>query len=286
MTTRHTILIAFWCVKRWFLMKTIVLTGAAGNLGSKLRAAWAGRYALRLIDRETHGDPQVAAFDLSAWSEGWANLFVGSQAVLHLAANPRADAPWEDLLAPNIDAVLNVFHASVRAGVRRVIVASSNHVMGGYQNDCRAGQLATDLPPRPGARYFAHGAPRDSTAYGTTKLFAERVGRWYAERFALSVIAVRIGWVRPGENRPQDLPAERGDWFRQMWLSNGDFCQLMECCLLADEAIRFEVVNGMSNNPGMPWDIEHTRQVVGYQPRDGWSPKSAGAQPGEQGGTS
>jgi len=262
-------------------MKTIVLTGAAGNLGSKLRAALVGRYALRLIDKETHGDPEVAPFDLSVWSEPWANLFVGAQAVIHLAGNPRADAPWEDLLAPNIDALLNVFHASVRAGVRRVIVASSNHVMGGYQNDCQPGQLTTDLSPRPGARYFAHGAPRDSAAYGATKLFAERVGRWYAERFALSVMAVRIGWVRPGENRLEELPADRGDWFRQMWLSNRDFCHLMECCLLADEAIHFEVVNGMSNNHGMPWDLEHTRQAVGYQPHDGWNPKSASAEQSE-----
>jgi len=274
MTAGHTILNAFSNCKRWLLMKAIVLTGASGNLGSKLRAALVGRYALRLIDQETHGDPEVAPFDLSVWSEPWANLFVGAQAVIHLAANSKADAPWEDLLAPNLDALLNVLYASVRAGVRRVIVASSNHVMGGYQNDYRPGQLTTDLSPRPGARYFAHGGPRDSAAYGATKLLAERVGRWYAERFALSVIAVRIGWVRPGENRLVDLPTDRGDWFRQMWLSNRDFCQLMECCLEADETIRFEVVNGMSNNHGMPWDLEHTRQVVGYQPHDGWNPSS------------
>jgi nucleoside-diphosphate-sugar epimerase len=261
-------------------MKAIVLTGAAGNLGSKLRAALAGRYALRLVDRETRGDPEVAPFDLSIWSETWADLFVGARAVVHLAANPKADASWDDLLAPNIDAVLNVFDASVRAGVRRVIVASSNHVMGGYQNDCSPGKLTTNLSLRPGTLYVVHGELRDSSAYATTKLFAERVGRWYAERFGLSVIAVRIGWVRPGENRENELPVDRGDWFRQMWLSNRDFCRLMECCLEADEAIRFEVVNGMSNNLGMAWDLEHTRQVVGYQPQDGWSPKFASGEPG------
>ncbi len=251
-------------------MKTIVLTGAAGNLGVKLRADCAGRYALRLIDRESHGDAEIAPFDLSVWSETWADLFVGAHAVIHLAANSMAEAPWNDLLAPNIDALLNVFHASVRAGVRRVIVASSNHVMGGYQNDSLPGKLTTDLTPRPGTQYFAHGAARDSSAYGVTKLFAERIGRWYAERFALSVIAVRIGWVQRGDNRAEDIPADRGDWFPRMWLSNRDFCQLMECCLEANDAIRFEVVNGMSNNLDMPWDLEHTRQVVGYQPRDGW----------------
>jgi nucleoside-diphosphate-sugar epimerase len=252
-----------------FHMKTIVITGAAGNLGSKLREALAGRYELRLFDKEAHGDPEITACDLSVWSDAWADLFQGAQAVVHLAANPKADASWEELLAPNIDALVNVFHASARAGVRRVIVASSNHVMGGYQNDCGPGQLTSDLSPRPGTKYFAHGAPRDSSAYAATKLFAERLGRWFADQFRLSVIAVRIGWVRPGENRSEDLPTDRGDWFRQMWLSNRDFCNLMERCLEADEAIRFEVVNGMSNNRGMPWDLEHTRQVLGYQPQDG-----------------
>ena len=97
MTTWHTILIAapdFYRPRGWFLMKTIVVTGAAGNLGSKLRAAWVGRYALRLIDKETHGDPEVALFDLSVWSETWADLFVGAQAVIHLAANPMAATLW------------------------------------------------------------------------------------------------------------------------------------------------------------------------------------------------
>jgi hypothetical protein len=54
-----------------------------------------------------------------------------------------------------------------------------------------------------------------------------------------------------------------------MWLSNRDFCQLMERCILADPSIRFEVVNAMSRNAGMPWDIEHTRTVLGYEPQDG-----------------
>ena len=87
-------------------------------------------------------------------------------------------------------------------------------------------------------------------------------------RFALSVIAVRIGWVRPGENRQDELPADRGDWFRQMWLSNRDFCQLMTQCVQADSAIRFAVINGMSANTGMRRDIEFTKKLVGYQSQD------------------
>ena len=103
-----------------------------------------------------------------------------------------------------------------------------------------------------------------------SELLGERLGQWYAGAHGLSVIAVRIGWVLPGPNLAQDVPTERGEWFRLMWLSNDDFCRLMECCVRADLAGGgFTVVNGMSRNAGMPWDLEHTRRAVGYVPRDG-----------------
>ena len=65
-----------------------------------------------------------------------------------------------------------------------------------------------------------------------------------------------------------DVPPEREAWFRLMWLSNRDYCQLMERCILADPGIQFAIVNGMSANTGMRWDIEHTHQLLGYKPQD------------------
>jgi hypothetical protein len=53
-----------------------------------------------------------------------------------------------------------------------------------------------------------------------------------------------------------------------MWLSNRDYCQLMEKCILAPPSLRFAIVNGMSANASMPWDIEHTKKLLGYQPQD------------------
>jgi nucleoside-diphosphate-sugar epimerase len=161
-----------------------------------------------------------------------------------------------------------MFHAAALAGVQRVVYISSNHVMGGYKDNPGQPRLTTAIPPRPGARYGVNGEARDSTPYGAAKLFGERLGKVTAEVHGLSVIAVRIGWVRPGENRPEDVPPDRGPWFRMMWLSNRDYCQLMERCLLAELPAPFVVVNGMSNNTGMPWDIEQTRQLIGYNPQD------------------
>jgi uronate dehydrogenase len=249
-------------------VKTVLITGAAGNLGAKLRHHLEGRYALRLLDIAPRGDSTIVQADLARWDSAWIDLFRGVDAVVHLAADPTAQQTWPHLIGPNLDAVVNVFLASSRAGVKRVVYASSNHVMGGYKDDPEPALLTTDLPPRPGTRYVVNGETRDSTPYGSGKLFGERLGKCVAEAHGLSVIAVRIGWVRPGENRPQDVPVERGPWFRLMWLSNRDYCQLMERCLLADLTTPFAVVNGMSANTGMRWDIEHTRRLIGYQPQD------------------
>jgi hypothetical protein len=82
------------------------------------------------------------------------------------------------------------------------------------------------------------------------------------------VIAVRIGWVKAGANRSQDIPPERGPWFKLMWLSNRDFCQLIEKGILADSSLRFAVINGMSANTGMRWNIEYTKKLIGYEPLD------------------
>ena len=249
-------------------VRAVLITGASGNLGAKLRTHLAGRYDLRLLDRDPRGDAAVFPADLSRWDAAWTDQFAGVDAVVHLAADPKADQTWPNLIGPNLDALINVFLAAAAHRVRRIVYASSNHVMGGYQDNPEPARLTSDLPPRPGTRYVAGGLPRDSTAYAACKLFGERLGKCFAEAHGLSVIAVRIGWVRPGDNRAADIPPERGPWFRLMWLSNRDYCQLMECCLRADAAIRFAIVNGMSANTGMRWDLDATCQVTGYQPQD------------------
>ena len=66
----------------------------------------------------------------------------------------------------------------------------------------------------------------------------------------------------------QDVPLERGPWFRLMWLSNRDFCHLMERCIEAEKLPPFVILNGMSANAGMRWDIGTTRKLVGYAPQD------------------
>jgi len=234
--------------------RTVLITGACGNIGRKLRAAWEDRYDLVLIDVAAGpDDPDVEAADLSEFDEGWMALFHGVDTVVHLAATPNEHSTWEELVAPNLDAANNVFHAAALAGVERIVFASSNHAMGGYRH---LGDIAitVELPPRPG------------NPYGASKLMAERLGKSLSGVFDLTFVALRLGWVQAGENRPETLPDE---WNKELWLSNGDLIRLFDRAVEADLGDRsFVVVNGMSNNHGTRWDLSDSFEAIGYVPRD------------------
>ena len=216
--------------------RTVLITGAAGNIGRKLRAAWAGVYDLLLVDAAaTPDDPEMVVADLAEFDEDWLDLFQGVDTVVHLAANPSEHATWEELQGPNLDAMANVLHAAALAGVDRVIFASSNHAMGGYR-DREDGPITEELPPRPG------------NPYGATKLMGERLGKCCADAFDLDFVALRLGWVQPGANRPATLP---DDWSRSIWLSDADCVRLFTRAVEADLGGRnFLVVNGMSRKRG------------------------------------
>ncbi|HEY9717144.1 MAG TPA: NAD(P)-dependent oxidoreductase [Trichormus sp.] len=252
--------------------KTILITGAAGNIGKKLREHLDGRYTLKMVDIEPLGDPDISMIDLSKWDDSLVELFDGVDVVVHLAADPQANKTWEELIAPNLDALNNVFVGAIKARVPRVIFASSNHVMGGYSAGNGSGRwLTTKLEHKPGTQYESRIGECNSTPYGSMKLFGERLGKCYAEAADAVCVAIRIGWVcRIGDNRPDDLPKDAPTWFKRMWLSTPDMCRLMEQAItVALKPKTFLVVNGMSDNEGMVWNIEETKALLGYAPVDG-----------------
>ena len=53
-----------------------------------------------------------------------------------------------------------------------------------------------------------------------------------------------------------------------MWLSDRDFLQLMLYSLTAVLPEPFLIVNGMSANAGMRWDLSVARTILGYAPHD------------------
>ena len=239
-------------------MEPILITGATGNIGVKLRRHFVAKGAdLRLLCLNPADEAAVVTADLAHWHNDWAGCFAGVDSVVHMAGDPSPDANWESVQRLNVDLLLNVLEASRLHRVRRVIFASSNWVMAGYRHGQE--RLTTDLPPWP------------VNAYGHSKLFGEMAGRAWAARTGLSFIAFRIGW---NQRTPGNVPGPqmaRGAWGQGMWLSDADLCHAMECAIQA-EGVDYAVLNLTSDNPGMRWDIEETKRVIGYAPQDGHVP--------------
>lgn len=284
---------------------SVLVTGAKGNLGRKLTAhLLASEWCHRVIAVDCAGEPSPAASDMDRieWVEAnladpadrrWRQALAGVDAVVHLAAqNPYPDAPWSDACA-SFDMTLYLVEVAAATGVQRLVFASSNHVMGQYKDPpladtLRPGALSTLLPPGPGTRWFNGNEMVQGFAYAASKLMGERVCMAKANMSGgtFTTVSVRIGWCQPDDNRPETIntsglpgaesgigpDAERDlRWFRNMWLSNGDFLRVMERALLADASAWPApgiVVNGMSANRGMPWDIDATRTMIGYEPQD------------------
>jgi NAD(P)-dependent dehydrogenase (short-subunit alcohol dehydrogenase family) len=236
------------------MTKTVLITGARGNIGAKLRAHFTELgWMLRLLDVNAGGDPAIMPADLSLWHDAWVSQFAEVDAVIHLAGRPSPRTSWTDAVMFNFDMTQNVYEAAVREGARRLIFASSNWVVAGHRFADTT--MTPDIEPYP------------ENAYGVSKLVGERLGRSYHERDGLSVICFRIGYCQHGENRPGPHMGW-GSWGQLMWLSDRDLCNAMERAVLAD-GVGFAVLNLMSDNPGMRWDIETTKRVIGYAPCDG-----------------
>src|SRR5688500_17081778 len=131
----------------------VLLTGAAGRIGTAFREAHGERYRFRLADlhadllADTPGtDHEIVHLDI-ADAEACRKACAGINTVIHLAADPSPEADWENsLLANNIRGTMNVFRAAHEAGCWRVVFASSVHAVGGPQDD---EAIADDAPPRP-----------------------------------------------------------------------------------------------------------------------------------------
>src|SRR5947199_10261216 len=96
--------------------QVVLITGAAGNLGGKLRKHLEGHYPLRLLDREARGGPDDVAADLSGWDAAWFGQFNGVDTVFDLASDTTAQHGCANLLGPNVAAVAHVNPATARAG--------------------------------------------------------------------------------------------------------------------------------------------------------------------------
>ena len=231
--------------------RIILITGAAGNIGAKITPYLREKeYDLRLLDKAP--GPGIEAADFGNWDEAWARHFTGVDTVIHLAGNPHGTASWASARRDNINGTQHVLRAARDAKVRRVIFASTNQVMLGYR--FKSGPVTVDMPPAP------------LSPYGISKFACEEIGRAFTEETGIDFLALRIGYFQRGDNLP-GAHMKIGEWGQSMWLSNRDMNQAVEKAIEAPP-FGFEIVYMMSRNEGMRWDLEHTREIIGYVPLD------------------
>ena len=225
-------------------MKTILITGAAGNVGSHLRRELAGRYNLRLSDivpvkAMSPGEKQARG-DVAKMAD-MLRVTKGVDAVVHLGGF-SAEGPWESILHANIIGCYNVFEAARRNGVKRVLFASSNHAAGFYKRDVK---IDHRVYPRPDSRY------------GVSKAFGEQIGSLYADKYGLEVFCMRIGNVNP-------VPPDKRRL--SIWISPRDLARLVSVGI-ENPNISFEIVYGVSDNKRSWYDNSNARRL-GYLPQD------------------
>ena len=243
-------------------MTRVLVTGMSGLIGGALRRRLEGRYALSALNRRpVPGVPtrQADIADLAAIEPAFADVDV----VVHLAAVARGDAPWEEVLRDNVIGTYNVFEAARRAGVRRIVYASSGATVSGVERDAPYAALVAGRGDEVGAwtRLTHEAPPRPAGLYGCSKLWGEALGRHYADTHGLSVLCVRIGAVNAA-----DRPTAPRHF--AVWCSQRDVAQMLERCILAPADVRFDVLYAVSDNRWGYRDLAHARRVVGFEPAD------------------
>ena len=226
------------------LKPRVLLTGAAGVVGSALRTGLQGVFDLILTDLRTPEGLEAHETFRAADLQDPAQIkqaMQGAQAVIHLGGIAD-EHTYERIRAINIDGTQHVLRAAQELGVRRVAFASSIHTVGYYP---RSQQIGPEVPVRP------------DTFYGVSKVAGEALGRLYWERYGLEFVAVRICSFQP---RPQDAR------HLSTWLSPRDAVQLFSRAVTAPN-LGYLTVAGISGNTRR-WMTPEGWDALGYTPQD------------------
>ncbi|ABG31664.1 NAD(P)-dependent oxidoreductase [Roseobacter denitrificans] len=226
-------------------MKKLVLTGAAGRLGSYLRepltALCDTLVSTDIVDDigtlyagETYVKADLAQMDQIA------PVLEGADMVVHFGAIVD-EKPFEELLGPNFVGSYNIWEAGYKAGVKRIVYASSIHAVGMH---LKSDFIGIDAEHRP------------DTFYGLAKCFTEDLGRMYWDKRGLESVHLRI------------LSCAQVNNTRALgsWLSYPDLIQLVTRAI-DTPSVGFSIIYGVSNNDRAPVDNAKA-SFLGYRPID------------------
>ena len=224
-------------------MPRILMTGAAGGIGTRLRQLLPPIYPdLLLSDRNAPADlaknEKFTAAELSDLAQVEA-ICEGIDGILHFGGF-AVEGPWDTILQSNIIGCYNLFEAARKKGVKRIVFASSNHAIGFYP---RYHKIGPDVTPRPDSRY------------GVSKVFGEAIGALYADKYGIAVTFLRIGNFG-------DMPLDQRRL--SIWLKPEDMVQLCRIGLEHPD-VHFEILYGASFNERSWWDNSRAYEL-GYRP--------------------
>ena len=231
-------------------MTSVLVTGAAGRIGSHLRSGLPPLgWRLRCLDLAAPAEPDGLPWSIGddgdiGDPEALAKAMAGVEAVVHLAGQPT-EAAWPVIRESNIEGCYQLFEAARRAGVRRQVYASSNHAVGFTPRPAGSGELPADTPARP------------DTLYGVSKVFGEALARYYCDRYGFQVACLRIGTFA---ERPPDQRSLAS------WLSPADCARLVDACLRSS-ALDYALIWGISANSERWWSLA-AGERLGYYPQD------------------
>ncbi len=230
-------------------MKRVLITGAAGGIGSALRETLRGASpVLRLSDRAplapARDGEEVDRADIADMA-AVERIVAGCDGIVHLGGI-SGENDWPTILEGNIVGTYNVFEAARRAGVKRIVFATSNHAVGFYP---RAQTIDHRVVPRPDSRY------------GVSKAFGEALASLYADKHGIGFLLTRIGNFGT-------LPIDKRRL--AIWISPRDYTQLVRIGLEHPD-IRCEIVYGVSNNRRSWYDNANAYRL-GYRPQDDSEP--------------
>ncbi len=230
--------------------KRVLLTGAAGDVGTMFREAADHIYDFVCYDQhKTEGVKDAIKGEL-ADQDKLTKAAKGCEAFVHLAAFPRPADFLEVILPNNIIGCYNAFEAAVRARVKRFVFASSVQVDWGYGEEVK---VPNGVRPAP------------ANVYGASKIFGENLGRIYNKRYGLSVICLRFGSV---------ATMDAAEWMLQygalpspIAILPKDACEILRHAIEAKN-VNYAVLPAFSHNAARIRDLSILKKTIGYEPQE------------------